>query len=585
MSSKAFDYVVVGGGASGLVVAARLAENPSVTVCVLEAGQDITHELDIEVPGFAMKNWTKDPDWTFMSVPQAAANDRSIYIPRGKGLGGSSIINLMSLGRAPAHEYDAFETLGAKGWNSKELLKYFKKSQTLAYDPELVKALGLKPSPDGHGNGPIINTLGRTSVDFYPQLVKACQEVGVPFNANAIGGENIGVWPSACAIHPETVTRISTASAYYEPIKGQGNLIVITGARATRVIFQKNVSSKGVVADGVQYSKDGQLLVVSAKKEVILAAGSILTPQILEVSGIGDKSILQAYKIPTVVDLPGVGRNFQVSEDRLGDLNAGYESFDVLFDPERAAKEWTLYEQEKRGLLSSLPYTFSFVPLKTFAQGDAMRKAAASLQVGNIHPGSFKILQSWLKDDSNKISQLENILVAAFIPTVVQAAPEPGKSYLSFSLNVAHPFARGSIHIKSNDPLVLPDIDLSVLDNPVDLAILLDSLKFARKLVKTDALKGLVNKEVAPGPGVQSDAELEEYIKNQVSTSFHPLGTASMLPRAEGGVVDSELKVYGTANLRVVDASIIPIQIATHPIATVIAIAEKAADIIKFASA
>ncbi|KAF9467537.1 alcohol oxidase [Collybia nuda] len=524
----------------------------------------------------------KDADWKFMTTPQEGAKNRRIYMPRGKGVGGSSILNLMQLGRAPAQEYDAFERLGVTGWTSTEFLEYFKKSQTLSFTPAEIQNLGLKPSNDVHGSGPIFNTLPRVTSALYHPFVKACEEVGIPFNPDAIRGNNTGVWPSSNAIHPETGARVSSASAYYEPIKQQSNLVVITGARVTRILFSEDSSSE-VVAESIEYSKDGQVFLVSVKKEVILAAGSLLTPQILELSGIGDGEILKGHNIPLVVDLPGVGTNLQdhFATTFVCEVSNEVETFDALQDPDREAKEWKLFEEAKTGMLATIPFSFSFMPLKLFAEGNKIREAAASVKPEKIHPGSFKILQEWLRND--EVCQLENILVPYFVPTPSLPTPEAGKHYMSFTLIVTHPFARGSVHINSADPHDLPDVNLSALDNPVDLAILVDAVKFARKLISTDAFKPIVVRELVPSLAAQTDSDIEEAVKSQVSTSFHPIGTAPMLPREEGGVVGPDLKVYGTYNIRIVDASIIPLQIGSHPMATVYAIGEKAADIIKAA--
>ncbi|TFK43894.1 4-nitrobenzyl alcohol dehydrogenase-like protein [Crucibulum laeve] len=303
-----------------------------------------------------------------------------------------------------------------------------------------------------------------------------------------MGGDNLGAWPCSLAIHPKTANRISSATAYYEPNKNKDNLVVITGAHATRIIFS-SIQSGEAVAESVEYSKNGSIYTISAKKEVILAAGAFQTPQVLELSGIGDTALLAKHGVSTVIDLPSVGQNYR-----------------------------------------------------------------------------------------------EQFLLPFFSPTRARMTPEPGKNYTSFGCAVVHPYARGSIHIKSSDPLAPPEINLSVFDNPVDLAIMVAAVKYTRKLVATEVFKPVVAQEVVPGPSVQTDEEIEEYVRNAVGTTFHPVGTAAMLPRELGGVVDAQLKVYGTRNVRVVDASIIPVQISAHPLATVYAVAEKAADIIKLAN-
>ncbi|KAG5652642.1 hypothetical protein H0H81_004197 [Sphagnurus paluster] len=562
-----FDYVVVGGGTAGLLVAARLAEERSVTVCVLEAGEDLRDNLDIQVPGFAQRARLKSTDWAFTTIPQAV-NNQPIYIPRGKGLGGSSSLN---------------------------------------YSDTEVEAFGLEPDRELYGDGPIMTTLPRACAEYWPQFVKACEEIGLEYNKNAMSGNNIGLWPSANAIHPDTATRISSATAYYEPIKNQENLVVITGAQVSRIIFRDAALGDDHKAESVEYHKDDKIITISVKKEVILSAGSIQTPQILELSGIGDEKLLELHDIPSIIHLPGVGENlrrrfnppnsdiFSSVETQehhgtylVNEINDNYESFDVLRDPVRAAQEWEflyvfnlLCQQERRGMFATIPIQFGFVPLRILPEIDQIRKIASDLPMGDIHPASFKLFQEWLQGDLDRSSAIEIILVPYMMPTRERRDPDPGKKYISLILYLTHPFARGSVHINSADPLKPPSIDFSALDNPVDLAILKSGIKLGRQIFDAAALKDVVAQEILPGSSIQEDADIEDYIKRQVGTSFHPLGSAAMLPREEGGVVDANLKVYGTKNLRVVDASIIPIQIASHPMATIYAIAEKAADIIK----
>ncbi|KAF5370885.1 hypothetical protein D9758_002106 [Tetrapyrgos nigripes] len=589
MSTQSFDYVIVGGGTAGLVTASRLSEDPNVTVAVVEAGGDVAHWPDTLIPGFFTKNLTKpEIDWTFFSTPQTNVNNRSIYLPRGKGLGGSSVLNFMTLGRASKSEYDAMESLGGSGWNWSNYLKYFRKSETFSADPASAAKHAFKPDPEAYGTeGPLHRILPSWISEHHMPYYEAMKSLGVSHQYDSSNGNCAGTGTGTGAIDPKTATRSSSVSAYYEPVKDRPNLTAIKLAQVTKVLFSKGSSGK-LVATGVEYVQDAITKTVEAKKEVIVSAGTYQTPQLLELSGIGDPKILQAHDIPVLQDLPGVGANCQdhLSTAFVAEMNPEYESMDVLAnDPVRAGAEWQLYETKKEGIFSAVSsIAYAFLPTKFFADVEAIKKAAEDPTIDREADGlagmtkTIRLEKEWLSHD--EVPQLEIVQVPAFVPTAGHV-PEPGKRYFSIFMALMHPLARGTVHISSADPLKPPAIDGSFLDNKVDRALLVSALRFSRKVIKTEVLKDYLLKEVIPGEKMQSDEELEEYIKNTVATVFHPVGTASMFPQEEGGVVDSKCTVYGTENLRVIDASIIPVQIGAHIQATVYALAERAADIIK----
>ncbi|KAJ7623848.1 GMC oxidoreductase [Mycena polygramma] len=579
MTLNTFDYIVVGGGTAGLVVAARLVEDPTIRVCVLEAGEDVTNELDCVVPGFARKNVGQPKtDWGFISSPQVNAKGRSIYLPRGKGLGGSSVLNLLELGRGHRAEYDALDTLGSPGWDFAGLLEYFKKSETFAPTAKEMSEQQVDVNASAHGtSGPLQRSLPRWSTRLQTPFCQGMTSLGIPFSRDATSGNNAGMWTSSHSIDSQG-RRSSSASAYYEPNKSNPNLVVITGAEATRVLFRSPTDdSKELVASGVEYHKDGQLCTVSTQGEVLLCAGTFKTPQLLELSGIGDKNVLDTHSLPVKLDLPGVGSHLQehfycpfVTETD----PTNFPSFETLTNPVNAAREWKTYEESKMGMLST-PFAslFAFLPKDYFMDGYVIPDQIRT----SLPPPVERIQKEWLA--ANEVPLLEVALHPGFIPTVGRQ-PEEGKSYCTFFVALTHAFSSGTVHVTSSDPLASPAIDYHVLDNHVDLDILIHAVKFARKLVATESLSAVVH-EIVPGAGIQTDDEIGTFIRNTVGTVFHPIGTASMLPRDAGGVVDSSLKVYGTSNLRVIDASILPIHISAHIQATVYAIAEKAADIIK----
>ncbi|EKM75819.1 hypothetical protein AGABI1DRAFT_131892 [Agaricus bisporus var. burnettii JB137-S8] len=640
VATTEFDYVIIGGGTAGLVVAARLTELKDISVCVLEAGGDITSTSDASVPGDAQKLWfNKETDWSFVSVPQKHSEERVIPISRGKALGGSSMASIIltfpadslmysfrldqldaveplpfsdsifSSESATAREYDALERIGNVGWNSTEIHKYMVKSHTLAYAPEELTENRFEANEKDFGSGPVLNTPSPYKISYRDEWYKALEECGVPYNANATGGETMGSWMSAMALHPKTNTRVSSASAYYEPNKHRQNLTVITKAHVTRI--HMNTTSGKPVAEGVHYETDGKKHVVSARKEVILSAGSIQTPQILELSGefpcvcIGQKKILDKYGIPTVVELPGVGENYRgcssltapslnhlqlkqrfaslfmashvsyfpsLGQDHLAiampyEMKAGYDGHHPSV---------TLPEEK----VSAVTMTYAFIPLTKLEEPQDLLEHARKSTFSKIPPSVLNIQQEWLKDET--MPHIELATFPVFMPTANQAQPDPEKRYLLACGILLHPFARGSIHINSSDAFKQPDIDLSAFDNEVDWQTFMQGTKFSRKVfLKTKAFDGVIAKEIAPGSDGDTQEGLEKYVKTIVTTAFHPVGTAAMMKKEEGGVVDNKLRVYGVDKLRVVDASVLPFQLGTHPQSTIYAIAEKAADLFK----
>ncbi|KAF8914726.1 GMC oxidoreductase [Mucidula mucida] len=587
-SSDAFDYLVVGGGSAGMVVATRLAESPNATVCIIEAGEDLISQPNFLIPGLSAAGLRgpSDTDWKFHTTPQENAKGRSIWLPRGKVLGGCGTTNIVALGKGHAAEYDTWETLGATGWNYKTLAPYFKKSEHFVISEEEAAQTGMHFDPELHGSsGPIYRTLPKWTSNATKPVSDAMTSLGIAPSAESYNGNPLGHYPLQLSVHPELVIRSSSANSYYAPNKGKDNLNLLTGAEATRILFDRDEAGE-LVATGVEYSKDGELKIISAKKEVIVSTGSYKTPQLLELSGIGDKKVLEAHNIPVLVDLPGIGNNLQdhYTSSFVVEVDPKYESLDSMLDPAQAGLEFMLYQEKKQGKLTTngaAQYAFisnhSFMPeevsQKIYAEADELVKDSTN--------PTLKTQASWLK--SAKIPDLEFAQFVGFLP-IGDSMPTPGKNYTSFLLAITHPYSRGSVHINTSDPLSLPSLDPHLFEHDVDVEILVEGLKFARKVVSTDALKDVVREEIIPGPDVQSDEQLKEFVRSTGQTVYHPIGTASMLPREDGGVVGPDVKVYGTKNLRVVDASIIPLHISAHPHATVYAVAEKAADIIKAAA-
>ncbi|PIL34201.1 hypothetical protein GSI_03912 [Ganoderma sinense ZZ0214-1] len=648
--STTFDYVVVGGGTAGLVVAARLTEDPNVTVGVIEAGEwepdlpniNIPGELSFDL-GLAYTAQHTPPkkrltarhhvglsgsiianpkyDWSFLTVPQKGANGRQIYHPRGKVVGGSSAMNILIYDRASAREYDAIEALGNPGWNWNEFLKYFKKAETtLPPDPDVAAKHHLRDlDPRFHGDsGPLVKSYAAhySIGTLHDPLLETFKNLDVPINYDANDGNKLGFTSTFTTVDSRTATRTGSGKSYLEPNAERKNLVVLTGATVSRVTFLKG--SSPLKATGVEFLRGEKTYHVAVAKEVLLAAGTFQTPQILELSGIGNKDILSKHAIETLIDNPLFQRcdgalvvvwkcSANISQDHcwtyaIREIDPRHETFDGAQQPERVALAQELLcvlsAQEflpflsvicslsKKGPLSSAPSViFAFLNAKTFVSNGQVDQWKQEVQItaSAVPKGLKKRFEKqieWFANESSVEGEL--MLFAGFLPYAGIKPPSETAHYMTIVSTVMHPLSRGSVHIASADPTAPPAIDPNYLAHPQDLEMSLSLMKLALKVFETKPLANDVRELVAPSPKqAATDEGLIEHIKNSCSCVFHPVGTASMLPREDGGVVDPQLRVYGTANLRVVDASILPMQLSAHTQGTVYALAEKAADIIK----
>ncbi|EGN94606.1 hypothetical protein SERLA73DRAFT_114907 [Serpula lacrymans var. lacrymans S7.3] len=602
--SKTFDYVVVGGGTAGLALAARLSENPHQVVGVIEAGDYDPNVPEINVPGLCGRIIANQKfDWSFMSVPQSHANDRMVLQPRGKALGGSSMINLLGMSRPSKEDFDALEELGNKGWNWDSLLMYMKKSETLIplSPPD---ACHHYPEPDLslHGtDGPIIKSLPTWWNAMHVPMFQVLEVLGILHNSEPGNGTNIGAVTSLASIDPRSAKRSYAASAYYEPNASRQNLHIFTGAHVTKVLFEKHDTLQK--ATGVEFAVNGQLLQLkNIRKEVILAAGTFQSPQLLELSGIGNKDVLHKHGIEVLVELPGVGENLQdhVCVRTIIEIDSTIETLDILTDPLVQAEHNALYLQQK-GMFSSLGAA-AFAYLSAANLGISLKDIQWSTEIED-HKASipslikqYELQRRWFSDPFQ--AQAELIQFPGHFPS---PGPDPEKRYTSIIAALLHPFSRGSVHINTADPLAPPAIDPNYFSNPADLDLLLEVLKFTLKMYKTEPILSVMKAFVMPSQEIidGGDDALREYVKQSCGPVYHPVGTAAMLPRDQGGVVDASLKVYGTSNLRVVsnfrcstlyhllmngrkvDLSVLPLEVSCHTQSVAYAIGEMAADIIK----
>ncbi|KAJ3865055.1 alcohol oxidase [Lentinula novae-zelandiae] len=590
-AQSSFDYVIVGGGTAGLVLAARLSEDATVKVGVIEAGETRFDDADVNTPAYlGQALFNPLYDWAYETVPQATLNGRSVSLNLGKMIGGGSALNFMIWQRGCQGDYDNWSQLGIEGgWDWAGLLPYFEKTENVTPGPLDTPYNFTEPSGsgDGEGNsGPLpvgYNNFYSTIEGPYAQ---ALLSLGVPQNADPDNGDTTGLFNSAASVDPATGNRSYSGRDYLLPNVGRSNLAVLTGAQATKIQFTH--SRGNATATGVQFTASGTNYTVSSRKEVILSAGSLHTPQLLELSGIGDEARLTALGIPVVVANSDVGENLQDHQT----LNSGFllndpdvPTVDTLFsNASFAATQEELYLTNHTGFFTYTPSALSFHPLQQFWTEDELDTALAQLQteITQANLSTFINKQFQLQIDGIKqgaVGQMELLFVAG----VLGASSTDQENFVDMSNFASRPFSRGSVHINTTDPLAPPLIDTAYLQFSFGKYYLLYQRHITRNLSQIAPLSSFIASPLNPSANVTTDEDFENFVIENVGTEWHQVGTASLGPLGEGGVVASDLIVYGTSNLRVVDASIMPMQIGAHIQATVYAIAEKAADIIKAA--
>ncbi|RDB15490.1 Glucose oxidase [Hypsizygus marmoreus] len=588
VSDKSFDYVILGGGTAGLVLAARLTEDPETSVLVLEAGPaNLNDNLLLRPAQFGLQFGKPEYDWAFQTKPQKHMNGTQLVWRSGRGLGGGSGINLMCWTKPPSGDIDDLERLGNPGWNWKNYEKYANKAEKFVPLPKDSRGLNVENWNVGT-DGPLVTAHTKTYLDIEVKALETFVNLGIPPASAPLSGDPNGVFFIPNTIDSKTFTRTYSTTAYFVPNADRPNLSVLVNANANKLVFDEK-STDGLLATGAEFEYEGKVHVAHAKKDVIVSAGTLKTPQILELSGIGSKEVLDAIDIPVKVELPGVGENlqehtnlgvsFEVPDDFVGD------TFDVLRNPEVAAKQVALHATGS-GVHTMGITLLSFNPLQRLSdRADAIHHATKEKITQNADkysPGRLELLKLQLERLQRQSPGCETILVPGF--RSAPKPPVPGKRYITFVAASNHPFSRGTVHAVSADPRVNPEFDPHYFEEDIDLQTLLEMIKFIRKIPETSPFKealGTPIKEYNPGPEIQTDEQIIAWLKKCLGSTFHPAGTSAMLPREKGGVVNPELKVYGTKNVRVVDLSILPLHFASHSQSSVYAIAEQAADIIK----
>ncbi|KAI0757746.1 GMC oxidoreductase [Daedaleopsis nitida] len=582
VSGKTYDYIIIGGGTAGLVLAARLSEDPSKSVLVLEAGGAHLDDPMIYMPASYGKFFmNKDYDYAFMTVPQKHAENTSFFWPRGKGLGGSSAANFYLWTRPSVEDVNAWERLGNPGWNWDNFLKYSIKSETfIPASEEAEKTERLTYDPKVHGtDGPIVLGWPNCRPGWDVPLQDTLEALGIPRLTDGQAGDRNGSAMDLGTVDPRTNKRV-TSVAYLEQAGSRSNLKILVNAPVARIL---SAPGEGFVANGVEFLFDDQKHTVStsANGEVILSAGAIKSPQILELSGIGDPKILSGLGIETKVDLPAVGTNVQ------DHLFAGiayelkepekFNTIDPLLDPAVAEEQLKLYAEGK-GLLTIGIVGISMAPLKTVS--DRAAELESKLPSGGSLPGLAEQYAEQAKRLAEGAANVEFVTIPGFYS--FPNPPTPGAKHVSLCTTLNRPWSRGTIHAGSTDPLDPPSsIRITSRRTSVHRLTYIEQVKIARKIAATAPFAGLLGREVNPGPAVQTDAEISLWLQKYLTTVHHTSSTCSMLPRDKGGVVDPQLRVYGTQRLRVVDLSVVPLIPSAHTQSIVYAVAEQAADIIK----
>jgi choline dehydrogenase len=528
MDGQVFDYIVVGAGSAGAVLANRLSADPKFTVLVLEAGRE-SHPWSRIPVGFAKLIENPAANWLYSSEPDAGTGQRRIPIPRGKLLGGSSSINGMVFVRGQSQDYDTWAQLGNRGWSYREVLPIFRDMESYQGDGD--------DEYRGRG-GPLKVTESNETGALYEALIKAAGEVGIGYTKDYNGASQDGIGMTQTTIR--NGRRMSTAYCYLDPARGRPNLTIQANALTECLILE------GKRCVGVRYTVDGQTREARAGREVVVSAGSINSPQLLELSGIGQPDLLRGLGIEVRHALNGVGENLRdhysprmkwAIPPALGmTYNDKGRGLGLVWQAMR-------YALTKKGLLG-LPASPIRAYVRTRAGLDAPDAAISWIP--------------FLADPNFRLSR---------------------KSGITAIMNILRSESTGSIHVTSPSPRQPPAVRFNFLSAQLDREVTLEAMRITRRIMTAPAMRGIATDEITPGVNIDSDDELLDWVRNNAETTYHPVGTCKM-GRDPMAVVDEALRVHGMAGLRVADASIMPTLTSGNTNAPSIMIGEKASRMI-----
>lgn len=527
-AADTWDFIVVGGGSSGAVVAARLSEEPGTRVLLLDAGRSHRHPF-IDVPALMMFSFPRrDMNWRYIAEADPSRGGRVDMWPAGKALGGGSAINGMMFVRGHDYDYDLWAQMGARGWSSADVLPYFRRLETS----------DTGASEQRGGDGPVAVEAPRSPHPLAARFIEACGQVGIPRSDDLNGAQREGA--GLCQASQRRGRRASTAHAYLDPVARRANLRVVTGATVDRILFD------GTAASGVAWRESGVARESRALRGVVVCAGAIATPRLLMLSGIGDPEQLADHGIVTLAARSGVGRNLQEHSGAGVRFETTVPTLTSDQGPIRSPLHALDYLLRRRGPLATpIGHAQAFIRTEPGL-------AAPDIQL-ILNPSAYDIEGGKAKRRKDR--------------------------QMGIAVGLCRPRSRGRVRLRSADPDATPVIEHSLFDDADDVRRIVAGIRVARDVLNAPAMKPFVVRETAPG-AARSDEELGKYVRRNAFLMFHPSGTCRM-GGDQSSVVDDRLRVRGVGRLWIADASIIPTIPAGNINATCIMIGEKAADMIR----